>query len=77
MLFYAAGRGTEDLGSGRRLSREGVRRLGRLMERLLACFAILRKEELASLVDDHLEMKLLDPRRYKLDKELQETWSKY
>lgn len=47
------------------------------MERLLACFAILRKEELASLVDGHLEMKLLDPRRYKLNKELQETWSKY
>lgn len=40
---------------------------------LLAQFILLRRDGLEYLVDNYLETKLLYPRRYKLDKELEET----
>lgn len=50
---------------------------GPLAEWLLAWLVTLRRDEMESLVHDHLEIKLLYPKRYKLDNEIEEKWFKH
>lgn len=48
-----------------------------MAEWLLAWLVTLRRDEMESLVHDHLEIKLLYPKRYKLDNEIEEKWFKH
>lgn len=61
------------LGSSGRGSHKRIKGPGRLVEWLLLWFGISRSVGLESLVDDHLEVKLLYSRRYKLHKEIKQT----
>lgn len=61
------------LGSSGRGSHKRIKVPGRLVEWSLLWFGISRSVGLESLVDDHLEVKLLYSRRYKLDKEIKQT----
>lgn len=71
-ILLLCGGAVAGLGSSGRGSCKRIKGPSHLVEWLLLWFVISRRVKLESLVDDHLEVKLLYSRRYRLDKEIKQ-----